>query len=114
MTPAEKLNHLPNYIYHIADLKAQNPDRWINGYYENGRRKLSPYNLPTFEYYLNNCVVDKGGKYDFTKRNYKSEKIKIEYIDKVNFFSVAENKKRFVSNVDVNVQELSVRFVIWF
>lgn len=44
--------------------------------------------LPTFEYYLQNCVIDKGGKYDFTKRNYgnmmdvKELKIKNSIIDR--------------------------------
>ena len=28
------------------------------------------YNLPTFEYYYKNCVLDKGGKYDFTVKRY--------------------------------------------
>ena len=28
--------------------------------------------MPTFEYYLKNCVLDKDGPFDYTKRRYKS------------------------------------------
>ena len=41
--------------------------------------------LPSFDYYLQNCVIDKGGNYDFTVRRYKThfEKTKnINHTDK--------------------------------
>jgi hypothetical protein len=32
----------------------------------------SKYQLPSFDYYLENCVKNKGGNYDFTIRRYKT------------------------------------------
>lgn len=51
-----------DYSLIIAELKA-------SGEFEGSRRNQ----LPTFEYFYNNCVLDKGGKYDFTMLRYKSE-----------------------------------------
>ncbi len=33
---------------------------------------VAKYQLPTFDYYMKNCVEDKGGDYDFTTRRYSS------------------------------------------
>lgn len=59
----ERLDHFSDYLDYRLDIMANNPNRWL---------KTGYYQLPTFEYYLDNCVNDNGGKYDFTQRRYKS------------------------------------------
>lgn len=71
----DRLDHFTDYLDYRIDIIANNPNRWL---------KTGYYQLPTFEYYLKNCVNDKGGAYDFTRNNYKShsqyiEPIRIEY-----------------------------------
>ena len=71
----ERLDHFSDYLDYRIDIIANNPNRWLNS---------SPYQLPEFEYYLKNCVNDKGGKYDFTQRRYKSyeqvlEPVRVQY-----------------------------------
>ena len=71
----KRLDHFSNYLDHRIDIIANNPNRWL---------KTGFYQLPTFEYYLENCVNDKGGAYDFTERRYKShtqtlESVRIEH-----------------------------------
>ena len=60
----EKLNHLSEFLQYRTDIVCNNPDYWLSGTQGNY--------LPTFEYYIQNCVLDKGGAYDFTKRRYKT------------------------------------------
>ena len=59
----ERINHFKEYLKYRLDIIGNNPNWWL------GKAK---YQLPTFEYYLQNCINDKGGKYDFTKRQYRS------------------------------------------
>lgn len=71
----ERLDHLSDYLDHRLDIIANNPNRWL---------KTGYYQLPTFDRYMEHCVNNSGGKYDFTKRRYKShsqtlEPIRIEY-----------------------------------
>lgn len=58
------LTSLSDWIAIRVELMANHPVRWLgtNAY----------YSLPTFDYYLANCVNDKGGKYDFTQRLYST------------------------------------------
>ena len=56
-----RLNCLANYAVIIAELKSSKS-------FENDRT----HQLPTFEYYIENCIKNKGGAYDFTRNNYKS------------------------------------------
>ena len=58
------LNHISDWIAIRLELMANEHSRWLgtNAY----------YSLPTFDYYLANCIKDKGGKYDFTKRQYST------------------------------------------
>ena len=60
----EKINHFKEYLKYRLDIIGNNPNWWL------GKAK---YQLPTFEYYLQNCVIDKGGKYDFTIRKYNNQ-----------------------------------------
>lgn len=62
MTIDEKIEHLKDYLKHRLDIIYNDIPRWTSN---------AKYQLPTFEYYLQNCIIDKGGKYDFTKK-YKS------------------------------------------
>jgi len=55
----EKLDHLLDFINHRIDI-LWNDKRWINTLPQ----------LPTFDYYIKNCILDKGGAYDFTERRY--------------------------------------------
>ena len=54
-----RIDSIVEYATLYAELKS-------SGSFEGTRH----YNLPTFEYYYQNCVVDKGGKYDFTRLAY--------------------------------------------
>lgn len=54
-----KLDSISEYAVIWAELKS-------SGLFKG----MAFYNLPTFEYYYKNCVLDKGGKYDFTVRRY--------------------------------------------
>ena len=58
----EQVQHFKNYLKYRIDIISNSPNKWLHN-------KMK-YQLPTFEYYLQNCVLDKSGKYDFTKRNY--------------------------------------------
>lgn len=64
MTIDEKFEHFSDYLKYRIDIIANDPERWLN--------KSSKHQLPKFEYYLKNCVEDKGGKYDFTIRRYST------------------------------------------
>jgi len=61
MTTTDKLIHLRDYLNHRLDIIYSDFSSW------QGLRK---HNLPTFDYYMENCVEDKGGAYDFTVRRY--------------------------------------------
>ena len=58
-----RLEALKDHIAIRLDIIGQDPKRWL-GY--------NRPQLPEFGYYYKNCVLDKGGKYDFTVRRYKS------------------------------------------
>ena len=58
----EQIAHFKDYLKYRIDIISNDIPRWL--------LKNTKYQLPTFEYYLQNCVINKGGKYDFTKRNY--------------------------------------------
>jgi hypothetical protein len=68
MTELEKINekfsYLEDYLKYRIDIISNNPNRWLRSSFKE---------LPTFEYYLKNCILDKGGNYDFTKKNYGNE-----------------------------------------
>lgn len=76
----EQIVHFKDYLKYRIDIISNDIPRWL--------LKNTKYQLPNFEYYLQNCVIDKGGKYDFTKRNYgnsmdvKELKIKDSIIDR--------------------------------
>jgi len=80
MTTDEKIEHFKDYLRYRIDIISNDIDRWL--------LKNSKYQLPTFEYYLQNCVIDKGGNYDFTIRRYGNQKdvkemnVKNQCIDK--------------------------------
>jgi len=69
----ELSNHFIDYLGYRLDIISNNPRWWL------GKPK---YNLPTFENYLQNCVLDKNGCYDFTKRNYLSQREEISFTTK--------------------------------
>ena len=80
LTINEKIEHFKDYLKYRIDIISNSPNKWLHD-------KMK-YQLPTFEYYLKNCVFDKNGKYDFTKRNYgnsidiKELKIKDSVVDR--------------------------------
>jgi hypothetical protein len=60
----EEIEHYKDYLKLRVDIISANPKRWLgNSFYE----------LPSFQYYLKNCVNDKDGSYDFTKRRYGNQ-----------------------------------------
>ncbi len=66
----EEIEHYKDYLKYRIDIISSNPKRWLGG---------SFYELPKFEYYLQNCVKGKGGKYDFTRRNYGNQSCSHEF-----------------------------------
>jgi hypothetical protein len=64
MTIEESLDHFKNYLHIRIDIICGKPDYWSKRYNKN--------KLPSFEYYLQNCVIDKGCNYDFTVRRYST------------------------------------------
>jgi len=66
MESEEKIEHLNDYIKHRIDIIMSNVNRWFICSVDT-ERASAYYQLPTFEYYLENCVNDKDGKYDFTR-----------------------------------------------
>ena len=79
------LSHISDWIAIRLELMANEPRRWL-GYDHNGRWfKNAYYQLPTFEYYMKNCVDDKGGKYDFTMRRYSSHRETIKPMSEQGF-----------------------------
>ena len=91
----EKLNHLSDYLKHRTDIIVQNPNRWLNYVGADGRVNTSYYNLPSFEYYLKNCVQDKGGAYDFTKRRYKTPSQILKPIETANFTNIISKNSKY-------------------
>ena len=86
----DKLNHYKDYLIYRCDIIANDPNRWLGS---------SKNELPSFEYYLKNCVEDKGGKYDFTIRKYETP---AQILEPISFHS--QNKyqmksKRLYRNV---------------
>ena len=72
------LNDLKDWIAIRLELMANEPNRWV-GFEHKGQWFDNAYNqLPTFKYYMANCINDKGGKYDFTKRIYSTHMEKIQ------------------------------------
>lgn len=72
MKSEEKLKHLRDYINFRIEIIADNPDRWLGYRFKDHWYWNAHYSLPTFDEYLENCVINKGGPYDFTKRRYES------------------------------------------
>lgn len=58
-----RIDCIAEYAVIIAELKS-------SGSFEGSRF----HQLPTFEYFYKNCVLDRGGKYDFTALRYKSSR----------------------------------------
>jgi hypothetical protein len=80
MIREERLQHFKDYLSYRLDIIANSPNRWLGSSYNE---------LPTFDYYLEHCVNDKGGKYDFTKRLYRTNKqtidrVIVEYLPRSN------------------------------
>ena len=84
----DKLDHLSTWLKHRVDIMCHNPKRWMSYTTKDGYFNTSYYNLPTFEYYLKNCVQDKGGAYDFTMRRYKTLEAKASVIESANFQNI--------------------------
>jgi len=70
MTVYEWERHYSDYLKVKLQIQMADLDRWLLSY--------SKYELPTFEYYITYCVIDKGGRYDFTVRRYGNEERKSE------------------------------------
>lgn len=69
----EHIKEFKEYINIIIDINA------------NGFIKRPKHQLPTFEYYKENVINDRGGKYDFTKQRYKTRAVKIEPFGNIDF-----------------------------
>ena len=67
---------IKDYIRVRTDIISNNADWWLN-YAKN--------ELPTIEEYYERCVKDKGGKYDFTVRRYKTHSRQLPKIERVQY-----------------------------
>ncbi len=68
------LSNVSDWIAIRLELMTNEPRRWVGFEHKGNWFKNAYYQLPTFDYYMQNCVNDKGGKYDFTKRRYCSHR----------------------------------------
>jgi hypothetical protein len=87
----ENIEHYKDYLKLRINIIANDPNRWLH--------EKMKYQLPTFEYYLENCVKDKGGKYDFTKRNYSTPAQVLEPISFHSQNKYAMNSKRLYRTI---------------
>lgn len=78
----DKHSYFKDYLAVRNDIIADNPFWWLG---------TAKYQLPTFEYYVKNCIEDKGGKYDFTQRNYSTYAQVLEPIENSQNTSVRMN-----------------------
>ena len=86
----EDMDHYKEYLKLRIDIIANDPNRWL------GNSKMQ---LPTFDYYLKNCVNDKGGKYDFTVRRYSTPAQVLEPISFHSQNKYAMNSKRLYRSI---------------
>jgi hypothetical protein len=84
-----------DYLKIRIDIIANDPNKWLG---------TCKFQLPTFDYYLINCVEYKGGKYDFTKRSYSSPSQTLEPISFHNKNKYAMRSERLYR---------SVKFSMW-
>lgn len=74
----ERLGNLQDYLDLRIDIVGNDVRTWTS---------VAKYLLPTFDYYIKNCVEDKGGKYDFSVRRYSSPAQVLQPIGKFKKFS---------------------------
>ena len=86
----ENIEHYEKYLKLRIDIISNDPKRWLGN---------SKTQLPTFEYYLRNCVNDKGGKYDFTVRRYSTPTQVLEPISFHSQNKYAMNSKRLYRKI---------------
>lgn len=90
------LIHISDWIAIRLELMTNEPRRWI-GYEHKGRWfKNAYYQLPTFSEYMDMCVNDKGGKYDFTKRNYSTHYETIRPMSRLGYNDANGGAKRIL------------------
>lgn len=90
----EDMNHYKEYLKLRIDIIANAPNRWLVN---------SKMQLPTFDYYLKNCVNDKGGKYDFTVRRYSTPSQVLEPISFHSQNKYAMNSKRLYRRITYSI-----------
>lgn len=61
-----RLDHIPEYAVHIAEIKVRGGGAFGG---------MRVHQLPSFDYFYKNCVLDRGGNYDFTFPRYKIERV---------------------------------------
>lgn len=93
----EKIEHLADWVSIRADIRANDFSKWSGNMHNQ---------LPSFEYYIKNCVIDKGGKYDFTKRTYGNNGAVLESIN----YPKIEFEVRAVKDFSI---EKRVRYSNW-
>lgn len=103
MKEQERLGYLNEYINIIIDIMCSEPSRWV--------RSSSRHQLPSFDYYIKNCIIDKGGKYDFTKRNYRTH---FQILNKSEFYNIKTELIRYTQysiwmGTEFNFKEVCIR-----
>jgi hypothetical protein len=81
----KRIHYYKKYLRYRCDIIANDPKRWLG---------VSKLELPSFDYYLKNCVEDKGGKYDFTVRRYSTP---TQHLNPISFNS--QNKYQMDSKI---------------
>jgi len=79
-----ELTHLQNYMSLRIDLISKDPDKWLGAWLNQ---------IFTFDYYMEHCVINEGGAYDFTRRSFKSRKIALDKFDTNQFKKVDLEQK---------------------
>lgn len=83
----DQLDWVSEYLSARIDIIANDPKRWLF---------QTPYQLPTFEYFVQNCLNDKGGTYDFMVRRYSTAKQVIPKFNRVLYFDKPNESKELV------------------
>lgn len=91
----KQLDLFKQYQKFKIEIIASDPKRWC--------LSSAKYELPTFEYYLENCIKNKGGKYDFTIRRYKTHLESLPKINSVLYDKLFEKQKNITRKIEFSI-----------
>ena len=83
----KQLDDLSEYLSVRIDIVSNDLKKWL---YQ------TPNQLPSFNYFVKNCINDKGGCYDFTVRRYSTPKQVLTPIQHVEFIDRPTESKPLI------------------